>query len=247
MTDTRGFDECDAIKWTVCDLTKRTPVRVEADHRERTSGVIEALTAMPEVRVAICPLSTGDYRVDGRCVFERKTYADFAASVVDGRLFRQVTRLAATPGTSALVLEGLERDWETVGVAREALQGALISVEMVFGLPILRSSGPMETARLMLYAARQIQRMERGVVIRHERRPRKQRRLQLHVLQGLPGIGPQRAALLLEHFGSIAAAMQATEPQLMQVDGLGEVGARRIETLLHAQWERTAESAPPPP
>jgi len=21
MTDTRGFDECDAIKWTVCDLT----------------------------------------------------------------------------------------------------------------------------------------------------------------------------------------------------------------------------------
>ena len=41
---------------------------------------------------------------------------------------------------------------------REALQGAIVSLTLVFGLPVLRSFGPEETARLMVDAARHLDR-----------------------------------------------------------------------------------------
>ena len=41
---------------------------------------------------------------------------------------------------------------------RSALQGAIITVSLVFGIPLLRSSCPEETATLILYAADQLHR-----------------------------------------------------------------------------------------
>ena len=41
------------------------------------------------------------------------------------------------------------------------------------------------------------------------------------ILQGLPGVGPERARALLDGFGSIAAVMAADAERLAGVDGIG--------------------------
>jgi ERCC4-type nuclease len=157
---------------------------------------------------------------------------DFAASLVDGRLFAQAYRLAGSQQPSAIILEGTGQDLAAIRVTRSALQGALISLSLIYQLPILRSRGPEETAQLLLFAGRQFCRSRGDWAQRHGRRPKRLRKLQLYVLEGLPGIGPQKAAALLDHFGTVRAAMTASEEGLCQIKGIHHLTAAKIEWVL---------------
>jgi DNA excision repair protein ERCC-4 len=207
-------------------------VVVVVDDREREAGVLAALRQFPEVQVRIGRLKCGDYEVDGSCVFERKTLLDFAASIVDGRLFRQGWRLAKSCPLAALILEGRARDLENCPVRREAMQGALVSLSLIYRLPVLRSVDPAETARLLLYAGRQLRRSQAADALRSGYRPKTRRRRQLRVLHALPGVGSDRAASLLDAFGSVQAVMSADEAALQAVAGIGVRTAAAIREVL---------------
>ena len=205
---------------------------IVADHRESASGVIDALKLIPEVEVHVEPLPLGDYLANGVCLFERKTLHDFTESLIDGRLFSQAVRLGASPLHTAVILEGTGRDLEGSAMRREALLGAIVSLTLIFELPVLRSREPTETAHLLIYAAQQLRRDACDALPRRGRRPKRKRRIQLRLLQGLPGIGPERAAALLERFGSVQAVMTASPEALMELKGIGEIIARRIRSAL---------------
>lgn len=204
-----------------------TPILVTADDREPES-VIDALKALPNVRVTRSRLKLGDYQVDDRLLVERKTLLDFALSVLDGRLFSQAARLAVSEIPATMILEGTGADLAASGIRREALQGALVSVSLIFGLPVLRSTGPSETARLMLYAANQLRAAATGAFPRPGRRPKGKRRTQLALLQGLPGVGPRRAKQLLDTFGTVKAVCQSDEEALQAIPGIGGKTAQAI-------------------
>jgi ERCC4-type nuclease len=106
------------------------------DHRESQSGVWEYLAALPDVQLKWGNLPTGDYIVDNAAIFERKTASDFASSLIDQRLFSQAKRLADQPLRSGLIIEGRSEDWSMLGVRRESLQGALITLTLIFDLPV---------------------------------------------------------------------------------------------------------------
>lgn len=205
----------------------REPTSIIVDDRE-SRLVMEALQAQPDCRVSVQRLSLGDYQVDDKLLFERKTLPDFAASVMDGRLFRQAARLAASERRGIIVLEGTVKDIASHGITREALQGALISISVIFGIPLLRALDPMETARLMLHTARQVQSVRNGAIASKGRRPKAKRRIQLQILQGLPGIGPARAQSLLEKYGSVESVMQAGYEDLVDTHDIGKETAKRI-------------------
>ncbi|MBC2709755.1 MAG: nuclease [Desulfosarcina sp.] len=177
---------------------------------------------MEDVSLDIRRLPVGDYQADDRLLFERKTLGDFAISVIDGNFFRQMTKLAIAPLKGVLILEGSSRDLQRIGVRREALQGALIATSMTLGIPVLRSMEPGETARLMVYAARQIKLAAAGGLHRSGYRPKGKRKRQLYILQGLPGVGPKRAARLLDRFGSIQDIINASLEKLTSVNGIGQ-------------------------
>lgn len=209
-----------------------TPLLIEADDREARSEVIAALQSLPGVTVQLQRLKSGDYTVAGRCTFERKTVVDFAASILDGRLFRQAARLTRSGGPAAFLLEGRWSDLAPNAMRREALQGALVSLSVVFALPVLRSADPQETARLLVYAGQQLNRVaEETAPVRHGYRPRGERRRRLYVLEGLPGVGPHRAAQLLDHFGTVAAVMQASLEELTALPGVGPTTAGKIRRV----------------
>ena len=203
-------------------------IRVTADDRERDSRVIEALMLLPGVRVKVGRLKLGDYVVNDEMVFERKSLADLAASVQDGRLFRQAKRLVSGPMRCAIILEGTSQDLAKSGMRREALQGALVSLTLNFGLPVLRALDPPETARLMIYAARQLRSARTGAWLRGGTRPKGKRRQQFRILQGMPRVGPERARKLLEKFGTVEAVILATEDELQEVHGIGQGTAKAI-------------------
>ncbi|MCP5157629.1 MAG: nuclease [Ectothiorhodospiraceae bacterium] len=208
------------------------PIRVVVDHRERGCGVVAALEGFVGVDSRIAHLTLGDYLVDGDLLFERKTLADLAASIQDGRLFRQASRLAADPRRTAILLEGTASSLDQVSMRREAIQGALVSVTLMFGLPVLRARDATESAALMIYAARQARAWTTGAIPRRVRRPKGKRRAQLQMLQGLPGVGSERAARLLDEFGSVESVVGASAEALEAIDGIGPATAMRIRWVV---------------
>lgn len=204
-----------------------------ADDRETPSGILEYLRAFSEVRLRVEHLLTGDYIVDNTVVFERKAAADFAASLIDGRLFCQAKRLADQGLRAAIIIEGSASDWNKLDVRREALQGALLTLSLVFDLPVFRSRDRNETSHLLVYAGRQFVRLRHGhsSVCRVYKAKRKRTR-QIHLLATLPGVGGDRAKRLLDHFGSIYACLTASLTELQKVPTIGPKTAEAIRDLV---------------
>lgn len=204
-------------------------IRIIVDDRESRCPVIDVFREDKSVEILIRRLPIGDYEIDGRLLVERKTLLDFVSSIKDGRLFRQACRMAASPLLRPLlILEGTLSDLASCGMQREALQGALITLNLILGIPVLRAKDPRESARLMLFAARQIMTFASGAIPRKGKRPRGKRKTQLEILQGLPNIGPERAANLLEAFGTVEQVISASLDQLLTVPAVGPVTAKAI-------------------
>ncbi|MBT8331074.1 MAG: hypothetical protein KJP06_01980 [Deltaproteobacteria bacterium] len=105
----------------------RFPINIVADDRECKSDVIKLLSEIENIDLSIRRLAMGDYQIENRLIFERKTIKDFAVSIIDGRLFRQMIHLANSKSEGVLILEGKISDTAEIGMTREAMQGALIT------------------------------------------------------------------------------------------------------------------------
>jgi ERCC4-type nuclease len=204
-------------------------MKVIIDHRE-PELFLKLFGAQDSVSIA--QLSCGDFLIDDRWVFERKTISDLCVSLADGRLFKQALKLVQSDHHPVVILEGKSSDIKECGTRREAVQGALINLSVFFGLPILRSLEPEETVRLMRYTVEQGVRFAQGGVQRAGYRPKGRKARQLYVLQSLPGIGKTRAEKLLEHFGGIEAVISATENELAEIHGIGAPIAEKIRNLV---------------
>ncbi|AFL76043.1 ERCC4 domain-containing protein [Thiocystis violascens] len=211
-------------------VDKQSTISVQVDDRESRSAVLDVLKMQTGVDVQVRRLPVGDYLIDDRFLFERKTLIDLTLSIQDGRLFSQGLKLAGSPLQTALILEGTSKGLAGSRMRREAIQGALVSLTLFLGIPLLRAMDSSETARLMLYAVRQGRRFATGAYPRKGRRVHGKTRLQHHILQGLPGIGPSRAKRLLERFGSIEAVVTAAPGELAQIVR-NRSGHRRCHSL----------------
>jgi DNA excision repair protein ERCC-4 len=197
-------------------------MQVAVDDRERLSGVSEGLQKLPAVLVNIERLATGDYRIDCEVLIERKTAADFAQSLTDGRLFDQARWMAKSTMRPAYIIEGTSADWAVLGVSREALQGALVTLMLIFDIPVFRSADPAESARLIIYIGFQLARVRSPRQLgRRPAKARRKRNRQLRVLESLPGVGPDRAMRLLERFGTLRACFGASPTEFLAIAGIG--------------------------
>ena len=224
-------------------------IAIHVDDRERASAVFDLLGTAPEFDVTVARLKLGDYLLDGRFLFERKTAADLAASIISGRLFSQALRLVTSPVRPALVIEGTEDELARTGMSWESLQGALISVAFFCGIPVLRTRSPEETVRTMPFTAQQGHARALGALPRAGYRPRGKRARQLYILQGLPGIGPERARRLLAHFSSVEAVMTAHADAVCAVPGIGKGVAEKLrwsveEPRIEYSWSLPTSTNP---
>ncbi len=203
--------------------------RLNVDPRERGSALFDAVTLCPKFALTVCTLDVGDYSFEGRVVIERKSYADFVASLFDGRLFRRAARLARTNRAIVLV-ERYGR--EPAAVHSHAIIGAIVSLAVVWRLPVIETPDVAASVAALEALARQTDRAKAPPLRRYGFKPKRRESQQLHLLQALPGVGAALAPCLLEKFGSPARALTAPVDQLAEVPGIGRAKAIAIRALL---------------
>jgi DNA excision repair protein ERCC-4 len=211
------------------DRVVRHELRV--DPSERHAALLDLARQCDDFDVHMEHLTVGDYCLDRGIVVERKTHADFAVSLADGRLFPQAAKLARCPHRPVILLEG-PRPARMPDVHPHALKGAMASLAVMWRLPVLCARDPEDSLRILRFLADQLGTSERGVLKRYNRKPKRLASRKLYMLQGLPGVGPSLAHRLLLEFGCVERAVTADEGALMRVRGVGREKAARIREVM---------------
>jgi len=207
-------------------------IKIEVDYRERPSGILNVLRNRNSIIVEEKKLSLGDYRINGRIIVERKTTKDFVISIIDGRLFSQASRLKKFVERPIMIIEGTDLYQTGYGINPQAIKGAITSLSTSWYIPVIFSKDINGTADFLIMTGVQDMEYQALYVKRLGRKPKGIKKLKLHILQGLPQVGPKLANRMLERFGSIAKAMTADESELAVVEGIGKKKASRIRKII---------------
>lgn len=215
----------------VAEATTARRYRLRVDFSEQNAALLELARECGAFDIQMERLAVGDYHIDGGIVVERKTYADFATSLVDGRLFPQAAALARSPHRPIVLLEG-PTPAQMPGVHPHALKGAMLSLAVMWRLPVIHARNPEDSLRILRWLAEQLARTSLGVLQRYDRKPKRLASRKLYMLQGLPGVGPALANRLLLEFGSVERVITADGGMLVRVRGIGPKKAQRIRNVV---------------
>ena len=213
-------------------------IKVCVDHREVRSGVSDALEALG-VSVVMRTLEVGDYVMSDRVCVERKTTSDFLTSLIDKRreLFGQIGDLARAYQKPLLILEGSDLYGQRQ-IHPNAVRGALATIAIDFGVPIISTSDETDTAAMIAAIAKREQQENRREVALHGKRsmmmlPEQQQ----YVVSSISNIGPVVAKNLLRHFRSVEAVISASREDLMAVELVGPKTADRIREVVGGEYK----------
>jgi Fanconi anemia group M protein len=186
-------------------------------------------------------LSLGDYQLSDHLVVERKTRADFESSIMDGRLFSQLSELSSAVQRVVVVVEG-EPEGAT-RINRKALLGAYSSVISDFGCSLFFTRGLAATAEIIhsLACHEQLAKKHPNSVYAKRKAlglPQQQRA----IIEALPNVGPTLAKSLLSYFDTVENVITAPESELRNVDKIGEKTAKELRRLLTTRYKKEEDS-----
>ncbi len=205
-------------------------MRITVDYREKASGLIDLLQK-EDISLNVKKIPYGDYIIGNSITIERKTARDLLISLIDGRLFSQLSNLKKYCSNPILLIEG--NPYKTdLNFDRMAIKGALISAQVIWYIPIIYSRSKEDTRDIFMMIGRQDKTYMDVVPLRGGYRPKRLKSKQLFILQGLPQVGPMLARRLIERFSSVLKVMNASIDELTEVEGIGKVSAEKIREVL---------------
>ena len=205
-------------------------LRIIVDERERKSGIPDLLKSIG-MNIEMKTLPIGDYIVAPETIVERKSIRDLMASVFDGRLFDQCSRLKEHFEHPVVLMEGNVDEIEEITENPMIFYGALSTVVLDFKIPVIPTPSAAHTAKLLVSMCSRKD-APQGPYLKKIKKSSDLGKQQLSVLCSLPGIGEKFAVRLLTKFGTPLKVFGATTAELAKVEGLGEARAKKIKKTL---------------
>lgn len=214
---------------------KKSDVKLYVDHREYRSNVVKNLVAKG-VDVEAKQLDTGDYILSSRIGVERKEVDDFLSSLIEGKLFKQVSELRDAYSRPILIIEGDDL-LNKRNINHNAIFGSLAAISVDYGVSVLRTKDSSETADMLrVIANREQKKDKKSVAIRGEKTQMSTRERQQFLVEGLPNISAVLAKRLLNHFGSVHGIFNTSEEELRKVEGIGKNISSEILKVIHDNY-----------
>ena len=208
-------------------------LRIIVDERERKSGIPDLLKSIG-MNIEMKTLPIGDYIVAPETIVERKSIRDLMASVFDGRLFDQCSRLKENFEHPMILMEGNVDEIEEITENPMIFYGALSTVVLDFKIPVIPTPSAAHTAKLLVSMCSRKD-APQGPYLKKIKKSSDLGKQQLSVLCSLPGIGEKFAVRMLTKFGTPLKVFSATTAELAKVEGLGEARAKKIKKTLNSK------------
>ncbi|WP_406660569.1 DEAD/DEAH box helicase [Methanolobus sp. ZRKC3] len=211
-------------------------IRVIVDQREVRSSVARQLERAG-VDITLNTLEVGDYVLSDRIAVERKSSEDFVSSLIEHKLFEQISDLSKTYEKPVLILEG-ESLFNSRGISPNAIHGALSAIALDFRVAVFYTRDAEDTAVLIKQIAKREQVDEKREVSLHGRKSSKMLpQQQEYVVSAISDIGPTAAHNLLKHFGSVENVMKADYEKLIKVKNIGPKTAAKIREIVGSEYK----------
>jgi len=211
-------------------------IAIMADYREKSTGTVKELVELG-VHVKLEMLKSADYVLSGRVGVELKTVADFAASIIDGRLLEQLKVLKRSFEKPLIILQGTQDLYKVRNIHPNAIRGMLSTVAVSYGIPILSTKDEKDTAALLLSIAKREQEKTGSEFSAHaDKKPMTMKEQQEYLVSCLPQVGPNLAKELLKQFGSVKKIVNSSEEELKNVAGVGDKIAKAIKELVEKEY-----------
>ena len=140
----------------------------------------------------------------------------------------------------ALKLKIVDQPNQERKIHPNAIRGALASIAIDFGMPILWTANQLETAELLFSIAKREQLdRKKSVSIRGKKKTRSMNEIQEYLVSGLPKISREKSKYLLKDFGTPQKIFMASEEELKDVEGVGEKLAKKIRKILTKSYEKS--------
>jgi Fanconi anemia group M protein len=220
---------------TVAPSPSDDTIKMIVDSRELPTAVARELTRL-DVEISGESLQIGDYVISEDVCVERKESGDFIQSLIDGRLFVQLTALRTSYRRPVLIIEG-EQLIGLRAVNPASIYGALASIAIRIQVPILWTRNAEETANV-LYRLAHLEQVGAKKTLRTrsgDARGTDAEALE-YVLSGFPGVDTVISRAILSEFGTLEDVFSASEKELQSVKGVGKKIAGRIRRLLTTKY-----------
>lgn len=186
--------------------------KITIDNRERNSLVPSELIKL-DSQIEFQQLKVADYIIDDIAI-ERKTFSDFASSIINKRIFKQLEELKQFPNP-LIILEGYSNISET-NINLRAIRSFILSIAIRYKIPIIFTEDPRETAEyLEILSRKKAKEVSLNV---NKIGLSKNERLQF-ILESFPQIGPKTARKLLEEKKTIKEIINCSEEELKKIIG----------------------------
>lgn len=184
----------------------------------------------------------------GLCGVQRKELTDFIASMQDGRLAKEVVQMQNLD-LKAVIVEGKGR-WTRDGellhnwsrCTRRQLRGFLWSMRSE-GVWVETTDSVEDTVKTVAWLKAWTEKGDHSS-LKSRSGPKRsswghvsERSYAIHLLSSFQGVGPKTAEAILDHFGGVPLSWDVTEEELIQVDGVGKLTAKRLVKALEIAEE----------
>lgn len=208
--------------------------KIIIDDRETSSKVVEVLSDMGAA-IKLERLPCGDFAIGDRILIERKTARDFVDTLVDRDLLGQVKAMAEAVTRPMVIIEGGDL-YSQRDIHPNAIRGVLAALTVDMGVSLLFTTDAEDTAKMLFVIAKR-EESERGERKVHPHKSyHSVREEQEYIVSSFPEIGLRNARLLLAHFGSVRAIVNAELEELVAVKGIGEKTAAKIYELSRREY-----------
>ncbi len=223
-------------KKTLLSFSKElSGLKIYVDYREKGSKVLKELSNKG-VLINLDTLNVGDFLLSDRTVVEFKLVEDFVSSIIDKRLFEQATKLKRLYENKIIIIQGDKDLYAVRRIHPNAIRGALASLLLNFGISVIYSKDAEETAELLIALAKREQNDNSRKFIMHSSKPLTIKQQQEFVVSSFPGIGSTLNLPLLKYFNSLKEIVNADEKELMKIDLVGKIKAKRLFELFNTKY-----------
>jgi len=221
----------------ISSYVKEDKIKIFADFREKGSGTIKGLIDL-EVELKLDSLPSADYILSSRVGVELKTVEDFIESIVDGRLLQQIKSLKNNFERPLLIIEGIEDIYSVRNVHANAIRGMLAAITVSYGVPILYTKHPKDTASILnIIAKREQEETSKDFSLHPQKKAMSIKEQQEYIVSSLPGVGSLLSKPLLKHFKSVKNVMNAEQEELEKVEKIGKKKAESIKDIVGRDYQ----------